>query len=697
MAEAQDLLIEIGTEELPPKSLNRLSQAFADGIRCGLAAASLNHGEIAVFATPRRLALVVSQLAVHQPARHLERRGPALNAAFDSQLRPTRAALGFARACGVDVSELARQESATGGWLVFRRVDSGQPTAELLPAIVEQALGELPIAKRMHWGSLDVEFVRPVHWLVLLFGSQVIEAELMGVRAGRMTRGHRFHHPEALPIETPAAYPILLGEQGHVIADFALRAARIRQGVHETARAFGGEAHLEEELLEEVTALVEWPVVLGGSFDETFLSLPPRVLIATMQGTQRYFPVIDQAGRLLPHFVWVANIDSRAPELVRRGNERVIRPRLEDAAFFYRADCQRTLASRLPDLEGMVFQERLGSLLAKSQRVAKLAGTVAQNMGMGAEAVAHARRAGLLSKCDLLTEMVGEFPELQGYMGREYALQDGEAEPVAVALEEVYAPRYAGDGIPSTVIGRAVAIADKLDTLVGIFGIGELPSGDKDPFALRRAALGILRILIEGHIDLDLVSLIETSAKGYDGKLPAPQVGAQTFDFMVERLRAYFLEQGIGPDVFAAVMARRPTRPYDFACRIRAVDAFRALPEASALAAANKRIQNLLKQVREPLPKKVREERLTEAAEQALASKLLAMQGPVKALLAAGDYAAALRYLAGLRDAVDAFFDSVRVLADDETLRANRLALLHTIQALFLETADISRLQSERV
>jgi glycyl-tRNA synthetase beta chain len=694
MAESRDLLIEIGTEELPPKSLKGLSEAFGDGIRRALAQANLGHGEIALFATPRRLALLVPQLAVRQRTRQMERRGPALSAAFDSQSRPTRAALGFARACGVEVSELVRRESETGSWLVYRHVDSGQPTAELLPAILAQALTELPIAKRMRWGSLDVEFVRPVHWLVLLFGQQVIETELMGVMAGRMTLGHRFHHPQPLRVEAPSTYANLLSNQGHVIADFARRAARIRQGVEEAAHAFGGEAHIEEDLLEEVTALVEWPVVLGGSFDETFLRLPPRVLTATMQGAQRYFPVIDQGGRLLPHFVWVANIDSRAPELVRRGNERVIRPRLEDAAFFYRTDCQRTLASRLQDLEGMVFQERLGSLLEKSQRVSQLAGEVAQNMGMGAEAVEHARRAGLLSKCDLLTEMVGEFPDLQGYMGREYALLDGEAEAAAVALEEVYMPRYSGDAIPGTPVGRAVAVADKLDTLVGIFGIGELPTGDKDPFALRRGALGILRILIEGNIDLDLAPLIEISTVGYDRKLRAQQLAEQTLDFVMERLRGYFMEQGVGPDVFAAVMARRPTRPYDFARRIWAVNTFRALPEASGLTAANKRIQNILKQVGERLPKEVREERFTEAAESELGSKLNAIQGPVNELLAAGDYATAMQQLAALRDTVDAFFDSVRVFAEDERLRANRLALLNNIRALFLETADISRLQA---
>lgn len=694
MAESRDLLIEIGTEELPPKSLRRLSEAFGDGIRRALAQANLSHHDIVLFATPRRLAVLVAQLAVHQRARQVERRGPALSAAFDNQSRPTRAALGFARACGVDVSELIRHESESGGWLVFRRVDLGQPTAELLPSIVEQALRELPIAKRMRWASLDVEFVRPVHWLVLLFGQQVIEAELMGIRSGRMTRGHRFHCPSPLMVEEPSAYSDVLAKQGHVIAEFTRRAASIRQGVQETAHAFGGQAHIDEDLLEEVTALVEWPVVLGGSFDESFLELPQRVLIATMQGAQRYFPVTDQDGRLLPHFVWVANIESRTPELVRRGNERVIRPRLEDAAFFYRADCQRSLASRLPDLEGMVFQERLGSLLDKAHRVAKLAGEVAQNMGMAAEAVEHARRAGLLSKCDLLTEMVGEFPELQGYMGREYATQDGEADAVAVALEEVYMPRYAGDAIPYTPVGRAVAVADKLDTLVGIFGIGELPTGDKDPFALRRAALGILRILIEGDIDLDLVALIETSARAYDGKLPAQQLAQQTFDFMMERLRAYFLEQGVGPDVFAAVLARRPNRPYDFARRVWAVNAFRGLPEASGLTAANKRIQNILKQVGEALPKELHQEQFAEPAEWELASKLNAVQGPARELLAAGDYTAAMRQLAELRDAVDAFFDSVRVLTEDERLRSNRLALLNRIRALFLETADISRLQA---
>lgn len=695
MTEARDLLIEIGTEELPPKSLKRLSQALGDGVRHALAQASLSHGDITLFATPRRLAAWVMALAVHQRPRQTQRRGPALSAAFDAESRPTRAALGFARACGVDVRELGQQESEAGSYLVFRQVDPGRATAELLPGIVAQALTELPIPKRMRWSNLDVEFVRPVHWLVLLFGQQVIEAQLMGVKAGRMTQGHRFHHPHALSVETPSAYARLLAERGHVIADFEQRAASIRQGVQEAARAFGGRAHIEEELLEEVTALVEWPVVLAGNFDPAFLKLPARVLTATLQGTQRYFPVLDQEGRLLPHFVWVANIESRTPDLVRQGNERVIRPRLEDAAFFYRTDCQRTLASRLADLEGMVFQEQLGSLLEKSHRVSRLASAVAQGMGMGPEAVEHARRAGLLSKCDLLTEMVNEFPELQGYMGREYGLQDGEAEAVAVALEEVYMPRYAGDGIPSTGVGRAVAIADKLDTLMGIFGIGELPTGDKDPFALRRAALGILRILIEGRIDLDLGLLIEASIKGYEGKLSAaPEAAEQAFDFILERLRAYFLEQGIEPDVFAAVMARRPTRPFDFAQRVRAVDTFRTLPEASGLTAANKRIRNILRQVPEALPNEVHQDQLAETAEVELASKLNAIRAPVRELLAAGDYTTAMQHLAGLRDSVDAFFDSVRVLADDATLRTNRLALLNNIRTLFLETADISRLQS---
>lgn len=693
MAEARDLLIEVGTEELPPKSLRQLSAAFGEAIGAGLVDAHLEYRDLVQFATPRRLGVLVLDLLAHQRAREQERRGPALTAAFDAEGNPTRAALGFARACGVAMSRLARLESESGGWLVLRYSDPGQPATALLPGIVERALAKLPIPKRMRWGTLEVEFVRPVHWLVLLFGHEVVEAELMGVRAGRMTRGHRFHHPGPLVVQEPAAYPRLLSEQGHVIADFAERATRIRQQVQAAATALGGEARIDPDLLEEVTALVEWPATVTGSFDPDFLRLPPQVLVASMQGNQRYFPVMSRLGELLPHFIAVANIESLNPEVVRRGNERVIRPRLEDAAFFFRTDCKQSLASRLESLREVVFQDRLGSLYEKSRRVARLAALVSEAMGAGIETAKLAARAGLLSKCDLITEMVGEFPELQGYMGQEYARRDGEAEAVAVALEEVYRPRYAGDAIPGTPVGRAVAIADKLDTLVGIFGIGELPTGDKDPFALRRAALGVLRTLIEAELTLDLRQLIEAAVAGYQGVLDEQAVGGQALDFMMERLRGYFLDQGIPSDVFAAVMARRPTCPYDFARRVQAVDAFRSLPEAASLSAANKRIQNILRQVGEPLPEAFHQEQIAAEAEGELAAKLEALRPQVKERLAAADYTGALQQLASLRDTVDAFFDTVRVLAEDASAKANRLALLNNIRTLFLETADISRLQ----
>lgn len=696
MAEARDLLVEIGTEELPPKSLRELSEAFGRELSVGCQAARLSHGGVTVYATPRRLAVMMAKLSAHQPERQVTRRGPALGAAFDAEGNPTKAARGFARSCGVDVAHLQRYQGKDGAWLVFRTTEVGQSATALLPNIVAQALERLPVRRRMRWGDLDVEFVRPVHWALLLFGDDAIEAELLGVTGGRESRGHRFHHPGPIRVETPATYSEHLYSTGRVVADFEARRELIRRQVRESAAALGGRGIVSETLLEEVTGLVEWPVGVTGSFDKRFLELPEQVLVAVMQDHQRCFPVVDEDGHLLAHFVAISNIESTHPATVRAGNERVIRPRLEDASFFYRSDLETPLEAGLEKLKDVLFHKRLGSLYDKTQRVSELAGHVAIAAGASPDAVRHARRAGLLCKCDLLTEMVGEFPQLQGYMGHQYAVVSGEPADVAIALEEAYMPRFAGDDIPKTAVGRALAIADKLDTVVGLFAIGQPPSGDKDPFALRRAALGVLRIIVEGEMDLDLPKLIQSAADRYRTLLPQlhPMV-SQLYEFMLERLRAYFLEQGIPADVFGAVAARRTTRPFDFARRVRAVDEFRRMPEAQSLAIANKRIRNILKQAGGRAPTEVQDALFSEDAEWNLAAKLVGLSPRVRELLRSGDYRGALRLLAGLRETVDDFFEGVKVMADDERIKNNRLALLNNISTLFLETADISRLQSK--
>lgn len=694
MAEHADLLIEIGTEELPPLSVLPLSQALGSGVVAGIDNAGLSHGDVSTYATPRRLAVLVSELQASQEERQVERRGPALSAAFDADSNPTKAALGFASSCGVDVEHLEHLETDKGSWLVFRTTEVGQATASLVPEIVERALAGLPIRKRMRWADSDVEFVRPVHWVVLIFGDEVIEAEILGVSAGRNTRGHRFHQPNPLPIDEPSGYAPLLYSSGHVVADFHTRLEMIRKQVEDLAGDLGGEARIDADLLEEVASLVEWPVPIAGSFDEEFLDLPVCVLVATLKGAQRYFPVVDASGGLLPKFITISNIDSRAPESVRSGNERVIRPRLKDAAFFYATDLKQALESHLEAIKEVKFQDKLGSLYDKSQRVSKLAAHIAIAMGQDPDEVGLARRAGTLCKCDLVTEMVGEFPELQGEIGREYARHGGEPEAVADALGEMYMPRFAGDSIPKTTTGRALAIADKLDTLAGIFAIGQVPSGDKDPFALRRAALGVLRILIEAELNLELPKLIDAAISEYAELSAADGAAAQLLDFMLDRLKAYFLEQAIPIDVFAAVMALRPTRPYDFACRVRAVNEFRALAESASLTAANKRIQNILKQYDDTLPENADDSLFSEDAEWNLAAKLVGLSPRVKQMLRGGDYSQAMALLASLRDAIDAFFDTVKVMEDNEAVKKNRLALLNNISTLFLATADISRLQS---
>ncbi|RKZ37438.1 MAG: glycine--tRNA ligase subunit beta, partial [Gammaproteobacteria bacterium] len=634
-------------------------------------------------------------VATSQADREAERRGPALSAAFDDGGAPTKAAEGFARSCGMEVEHLERLETDKGSWLVFRSTEVGQPTTSLLADIVENTLSALPIAKRMRWGSGDAEFARPVHWVVLMLGDDYVETEILGVATGQQTFGHRFHCQQPLSIPEPADYAALLYGSGNVIPGFSDRQEMIRSQVEELAAELGGQAVIQEELLEEVTALVEWPVPVAGSFEERFLELPDQVLVATMRGHQRYFHVVDADGKLMPHFITVSNIESSNPDAVREGNERVLRPRLSDAAFFFENDLKTPLEDRLETLKGIVFQEKLGSMHDRSQRIAKLAAHVAIALGESPSDVDTARRAGQLCKCDLVSDMVGEFPELQGFMGQEFAARGGESEAVAVALNEAYMPRFAGDQVPASDSGRAVAIADKLDTLVGIFGSGQIPTGDKDPFALRRAALGALRIMIESELDLDLEKVLQAAAEGYGDTVDGSAVTAQVFDFTMDRLRAYFVERGVTPEIFAAVLARRPTKPFDFAARINAVDSFCKLPEAASLAAANKRIQNILRKVEDAIPLKADDELFKEDAEWNLAAKLVGLSPRVNTMLDQRDYSGALTALAGLRESVDAFFDTVMVMDEDPAVRDNRLALLNQISELFLRTADISQLPSQ--
>ena len=717
--DANDLLVEIGTEELPPKALRKLSEALAAELATELEAAGFANGDPTSYATPRRLAVLVPGVPGTQPDRDVERRGPPLARAFDDNGQPTKAALGFARSVGVEVDRLGRSETAEGAWLVWRFTRSGAPLSSLLPEMVDRALARLPVPRRMRWADHDTEFVRPVHWVVLVHGTAVIEGEILGISSGRATRGHRFHHPGAIVLEDAGDYAAVLRRDGYVVAGLEERMETIRRQVEDAARGLGGHALIDPTLLEENAALVEWPVAVAGSFDTGFLELPDAVLTATMQGHQRYFPVARENGALLPHFIAVSNIESRNVETVREGNQRVIRPRLSDAAYFFDTDRGRSLESRLEGLGDVIFQRKLGTLRAKSERVSELAGRLARAMGGSEDAVADARRAGLLSKCDLLTEMVGEFPELQGEMGREYARLDGEPGAVADAIGEVYMPRFADDDVPGTAAGRAIAIADKLDTIAGCLSIGQAPSGDKDPFALRRAALGALRIMIEGELDLDLGETIEAAFECYAARRrddagagagegssgdtmvsaieASPRTATEVRRFMLDRLRAYFADRSIPTDVFNAVLAKEPAKPLDFAYRVRAVEAFRKLPEAASLAAANKRIRNILRQAGQAniaIPGEVEDSLFREDAERSLSDLLAAIEPRARAMLDAGDYTGALAGLAGLRDDVDRFFDTVKVMDDDEKLRGNRLALLARIGALFMETADISLLQS---
>lgn len=690
MAETRDFLFELGTEELPPKSLLTLINALQSGVETGLQKAGLPHGKISAYASPRRLALLISDLTLAQADQQVEKRGPALNAAYNADGSPSKATEGFLRSCNTTVDQLTTLRTDKGEWLCYRQLVKGAETKTLIPEIISASLANLPIAKRMRWGDGSAEFVRPVHWVVLLLGNEVIEAEILGIAAGRTTHGHRFHHPEALPINEPADYEELLRRQGKVIACFSARKQLIQSLAEQSAQAVQGTAHIEPDLLDEVTALAEWPIPVRGNFDPRYLALPAEVLITTLQENQKYFPVKDADGKLLPYFITFSNVDSSNIETVRLGNERVVRPRLSDAEFFWTQDRKQRLEERVERLAQVTFQQQLGSLRDKILRVANLCKILAEQLG---QASALATRAALLSKTDLLTEMVGEFTNLQGTMGRYYALAEGEDPEVAAAIEEQYLPKVSGGDIPATKTGQILALADKLDTLSGIFSAGLIPTGDKDPYALRRAVLGIVRIIIEAGLELDLPALISSALEQHAHSFDHAAVQSLLEAFIQERLRGYFLDQGIRYDEFDAVLATRPQRLTDFELRLKAVAEFRALPEAESLAAANKRIRNILRKNENEDSQAPQAACLTEPAELALLEAAEAARLATAPLIQQRDYTAALRRLAALRDPVDAFFNDVIVMSEDATLRKQRLGLLMLIEDLFLQIADISCLQ----
>ncbi|WP_110685625.1 glycine--tRNA ligase subunit beta [Salinicola aestuarinus] len=685
---ANTLLIELGVEELPPSALTELAGALRDGVQKGLADAGVAMGDTQALASPRRLAVRIEQLADKQPDREVEKRGPALAAAFKDGA-PTKAAEGFARSCGVSVDDLIHLETDKGTWLGYREQQQGEPVESLLPAILSAAVNALPVPKNMRWGASRVEFSRPVHWLVALYGDQVVPAALLGLEAGRQTYGHRFHAPEAIALDHADDYASAL-ETAYVLADPARRRERIREQVLAEAEVNGATAVIDESLLEEVSGLVEWPVALTGSFDERFLEVPAECLVSSMKANQKYFHLLDDAGNLVPQFITVANIESADPQQVIYGNEKVIRPRLADAAFFFETDRKQTLEARREALANVVFQRELGTLADKATRSEVIARFIAGKIDGDSAAAA---RAAQLAKCDLVTEMVLEFPELQGIMGTYYARYDGEPEAVAGALHEQYLPRFAGDAIPETATGKAIALADRLDTLTGIFGIGQRPTGAKDPFALRRATIGVLNILIKGELDLDLRELLELAASQHRDLPKAEGLVDDVLTYMLDRFRAWAQDEGLPVDVYLAVRARPVTRPLDFARRLHAVHRFAQREEAAALAAANKRVANILAKQAHDGRTQIDASLLNEEAEIALANAVNDCRDQVEPLFREADYAQALDILATLRAPVDRFFDEVMVAADDEAVRANRLALLATLQGLFLAVADIAELQ----
>jgi glycyl-tRNA synthetase beta chain len=686
----ENLLVELGTEELPPKSLKKLAQAFADNTEAELKKLNLDFAGITWMASPRRLAIKVEALASAQADKVVEKRGPAIAVAFDADGNPTKAAMGWARGNGITVEDAERLKTDKGEWLLHKAKVEGQGVAQLVPDVIAAALAKLPIPKAMKWGSSKIQFIRPVHTLTMLFGSQVLEGKVLGVKASNEIRGHRFHHEDVVTLTHADDYQAKL-EAAYVAVDYHKRRATIKAQVEAAAKSLNGVAVVDDELLDEVNSLVEWPVILIGSFEEKFLDVPAEALIYTMKDNQKYFPVTDEQGNLLPKFIFVTNIESKDPAQIIHGNEKVIRPRLADAEFFFNTDKKTTLQSRVQSLSTVLFQKQLGTLKEKSQRIADLAGHVAQIIGAD---VTHSTRAGLLSKTDLMTDMVVEFPGIQGVMGMYYAINDNEHELVSNALNEQYKPRFSGDDLPSSMVSCAVAIADKIDSLVGIFGIGQPPKADKDPFALRRAAIGLLRIIVEKNLPLDLNDMIVKSIELYGDKLTADNVQVDVIDFVLGRFRAWYQEQSIKVDVIQAVLALRPTKPADFDKRVQAVTHFLTLEGAQSLCAANKRVGNILAKFDGELADTVDTALLEVEQEKTLVNLVSAKIAQLKPVYEAGDYHSALVSLADLKEPVDAFFDHVMVMADDEAVKHNRLALLNMLRSLFLQTADISLLQS---
>lgn len=688
---SEDFLVELGCAELPPKALKTLSDAFQSGVEAGLRKAGLSYEKIQSFASPRRLAILITSLDVQQDDIHQERWGPAVNAAFDSDGNPTPAANGFARSCGVSVEALDRADNKGVEKLFFKSTQPGSDTGALLPGIIADALNKLPIPRKMRWGSTREEFVRPVYWLIMLFGQQVIDTELFGVRSGRTSWGHRYHGKQQLDITAPADYERILETQGYVIADYERRKRIVASQVKAQGETVSGTVFMDNDLLDEVTSMVEWPVALTGRFEDHFLNVPAEALISSMKSHQKTFYITDANGKLMPYFVAVANLESKDPSQVIAGNERVIRPRLADAAFFYESDRKAPLASRLEQLEKIVFQQQLGTVADKSRRVAQLAATLAEKLNGDRE---MSERSALLAKCDLVTHMVAEFPELQGIMGYYYANHDGEAKEVATAINEQYLPRFSGDVLPETLTGCILAVAEKLDTMTGMFAIGQPPSGSKDPFALRRSALGILRILVEKSLDLDLNDAITASLALYQqqGLKISDDIAAQVFSFLLDRFRAWYQAEGVSSEVFQSVYVLQPGSPMDFAMRINAVKRFVTLPESEALAAANKRVSNILQKAEDFEATSVDSSLFELDAEQALWQTLSDVRDQASALFANRDYTSAMEALAVLRPDVDSFFDNVMVMADDNAIKQNRLNMLSELRALFLRGADISYL-----
>ncbi|MFQ0973835.1 glycine--tRNA ligase subunit beta [Gilliamella sp. CG35] len=684
-------LVEIGTEELPPKSLRTLAESFAANFIEQLDNANLEHGEVLWYASPRRLALKVLNLNDTQPDSQIVKRGPAVSAAFDQAGNPTKAAEGWARGCGITVDQAERIQTDKGEWLSYTQNQKGQPVVNLLCDMVKNALNKLPIPKPMRWAARQVEFIRPSHTVTMLYGDDLVPGTILDIDSARVIRGHRFMGEQEFTIDNADQYPEILEQRGKVIADYDKRKLIIQQQAEAAAAKLNGKADLTDSLLEEVSSLVEWPVVLTAKFEERFLDVPAESLVYTMKGDQKYFPVYDKQGKLLPNFIFVANIESKDPQVVIAGNEKVVRPRLADAEFFYKTDLKQRLEDRLPRLETVLFQQQLGTVKDKALRIESLSGFIAEQIGAD---VAQAKRAGKLTKCDLVTNTVFEFPETQGIMGRYLALKDGESVEVATAIEEQYKPRFSGDELPSTAVSCAVSIAEKMDTLAGIFGIGQHPKGDKDPFALRRAAIGVLRIIVEKNLPLDLIALSEFAVSLYGDKLNNQNVVTDIVSFMQGRFRAWYQELGFTIDTIQAVLALNPTKPADFDARVKAVTHFRTLPEASSLAEANKRVSNILSKAELAIPDSVNASLLEAGAEGELAKHVAVLMDKLAPYFNQGRYQDALVELSTLKAPVDEFFASVMVMVNDEKIKLNRLSLLKKLQSLFLKVADISLLQS---